>query len=37
MLERVAQKLRLDQLVIQQGQTQQAKSMSFLFLGAVAS
>jgi len=29
MLERAAQKLRLDQLVIQQGRTQQAKSMSF--------
>jgi SWI/SNF-related matrix-associated actin-dependent regulator of chromatin subfamily A member 5 len=27
MLERAAQKLRLDQLVIQQGRTQQAKSL----------
>jgi SWI/SNF-related matrix-associated actin-dependent regulator of chromatin subfamily A member 5 len=30
MLERAAQKLRLDQLVIQQGRAQQAKSMYFL-------
>jgi len=30
MLERAAQKLRLDQLVIQQGRAQQAKSMFFL-------
>jgi len=30
MLERAAQKLRLDQLVIQQGRAQQTKSMCFL-------
>jgi SNF2 family DNA or RNA helicase len=34
MLERAAQKLRLDQLVIQQGRTQQAKS---LFVSQIAS
>lgn len=31
MLERAAQKLRLDQLVIQQGRTQQAKGMLIFF------
>jgi len=40
MLERAAQKLRLDQLVIQQGRAQQAKSalsLPFMFLWSVSS